>query len=109
MGPQLDWLGQRPYPVAGADAQIVILDTVIATGGTILKICNEIQSRGEVATKCITIIACYVSPTGLAGLTAHPLVREMVVAAKAESVDDNGYVVPYPGDIGDKLYGKAHE
>ncbi|KAI0508581.1 uracil phosphoribosyltransferase-domain-containing protein [Xylaria bambusicola] len=104
---QIEWLGRRPYPLIPQHGHIVLLDTVIATGGTILSICNELLGLSGPRERYITVLSCYVSPIGLRAVAEHPLIREVVVAARAESVDENGYVVPYPGDVGDKLFGKA--
>lgn len=106
-GPRLEWLGRRPFPLVPEGAHVVLLDTVIATGGTILAICDELMALSGSGAKYITVLSCYVSPIGLEAVAKHPLVREIVVAAEAEGVDEKGYTVPYPGDIGDKLYGKA--
>lgn len=105
--PRLEWLGRRPFPLVPEGAHVVLLDTVIATGGTILAICDELMALSGPGERYITILSCYVSPVGLEAVAKHPLVREIVVAAEAEGVDEKGYTVPYPGDIGDKLYGKA--
>lgn len=105
--PRLEWLGRRPFPFVPEGAHVVLLDTVIATGGTILAICDELMALSGPGERYITVLSCYVSPVGLEAVAKHPLVREIVVAAEAEGVDDKGYTVPYPGDIGDKLYGKA--
>ncbi|OCL11728.1 PRTase-like protein [Glonium stellatum] len=104
---RIEWLGRRPFPLLPENGHIVLLDTVIATGGTILKICDELMALSGSQLKYITILSCYVSPLGLAAVAKHPLVREIIVAVTAERVDENGYVVPYPGDVGDKLFGKA--
>ncbi|KAI8947624.1 phosphoribosyltransferase-like protein [Xylaria longipes] len=106
-GPRIEWFGRRPFPLIPEDGHIILLDTVIATGGTILKICDELLAMSGSRERYITVLACYVSPIGIQAVAKHPLIREIIVAAKADSVDENGYVVPYPGDIGDKLFGKA--
>jgi 4a-hydroxytetrahydrobiopterin dehydratase len=105
---QVEWLGRRPFPLIPENGHILLLDTVIATGGTILSICDELMTLSGPAVRYITILSCYVSPNGLKAVAKHPLVRDVIVAASAESVDDNGYTVPFPGDIGDKLFGKRH-
>ncbi|RYP35020.1 hypothetical protein DL767_004001 [Monosporascus sp. MG133] len=104
---RVEWLGRRPFPLVPPDGHVVLLDTVIATGGTILSICDELMTLSGADVKYITILSCYVSPIGLEAVAKHPLVREIIVAARAEGVDEEGYTVPYPGDIGDKLFGKA--
>lgn len=105
---RLDWLGRAPSTADLTERHILIMDTVIATGGTILKICDELMSLGGDSKRgrCITILACYVSPIGLTAVAKHPLVRAVIAAVKADGVDEHGYTIPYPGDVGDKLFGK---
>ncbi|KAJ5511564.1 Transcriptional coactivator/pterin dehydratase [Penicillium expansum] len=38
----VDWLGRRPFPAESDDGKIVILDTIIATGDTVVKLCEEL-------------------------------------------------------------------
>lgn len=104
---QVEWLGRRAFPLIPDNGHVILLDTVIATGGTILNICDELMGLSGTGVKYITILACYVSPIGLEAVAKHPLVREVIIASRAEDVDEQGYTVPYPGDIGDKLFGKA--
>jgi 4a-hydroxytetrahydrobiopterin dehydratase len=106
-GVRIEWLGRKPLPLVPQDGHIVLLDTVMATGGTILAICDQLLEESGDQNKYITILSCYVSPNGLAAVAKHPLVRNVIVATTAERVDEHGYVVPYPGDVGDKLFGKA--
>lgn len=95
---KVDWLGRRHFPLEPKNGHILLLDTVIATGGTILKICDELMGLSGGKEKYVI---------GLAAVSKHPLVKEIFVGAMAETVDENGYLVPYPGDIGDKLFGTA--
>lgn len=90
------------------------MDTVIATGDTIMKLMDEmnapIVSTGTDSKKCprcVTILTCYISPQALARIKGHPLVKNIIIGAIAESVDSMGFIVPSTGgDIGDKLFGK---
>lgn len=104
---EVEWLGRYPFPSEPDDGQIVLLDTVIATGDTILKICDELWAMGSGEERWVTVISCYASPEGLATIANHPMIKGIFVGVMAETVDENGYLVPYTsGDIGDKLYGK---
>jgi len=101
----VEWLGRRPTP--DEDRRIVILDTIIATGDTIVRLCDEIQTlSGE--RRSVVILSCYAAPEALERIAMHPLVEMVVVAQKAERCDEAGYLVPYThGDIGDKIYGQT--
>ncbi|CAG8197852.1 unnamed protein product [Penicillium olsonii] len=105
----VDWLGREPFPAAPDDGKIVILDTIIATGDTVVKLCEELYEMsaepGSVAVWC-----CYAAPDALARIAACPVVEYVVVGKKAERCDERGYLVPYTnGDIGDKIYGVSKE
>ncbi|OQD86309.1 hypothetical protein PENANT_c008G09175 [Penicillium antarcticum] len=39
----VEWLGRRPFPAEPDDGKIVILDTIIATGDTVVKLCEELH------------------------------------------------------------------
>ncbi|KAF8247313.1 PRTase-like protein, partial [Wilcoxina mikolae CBS 423.85] len=103
----VDWLGRRPCSESIEDGGILLLDTVIASGDTLVRICDEIFEANGGVPKVVTVLSCYVSPLGVQKVAKHPVVREVVVGWEAEGFDDKGLLVPYPGDVGDKLYGAA--
>jgi len=103
----VDWFGRRPYPVQPDDGHILLLDTVIASGDTLLRICDELFDTNGGVVKQVTVLSCYVSPNGLEVVSKHPIVKEIITGFVANGYDENGLLVPYPGDIGDKLYGSA--
>ncbi|KAL3421606.1 pterin 4 alpha carbinolamine dehydratase [Phlyctema vagabunda] len=117
----VDWLGRAPFPAAVDDGRLVILDTIIATGDTIVKLCDDLWERmgsdghdnetgagceGKYQPRSVIVMTCYAAPEALEKIARHPIVQYVVVAAKADSCDAAGYLVPYThGDMGDKLYG----
>ncbi|KAI1934056.1 hypothetical protein LOZ66_006149 [Ophidiomyces ophidiicola] len=105
-----EWQGRKPYPRGPDDGRFVILDTIIATGDTILHLCDEISrlSGGRAERQSIVVLSCYAAPDALRRISRHPLVGLTVVAQLAESCDEAGYLIPYTnGDIGDKIFGVA--
>lgn len=102
----VEWLGRSPFPPAADDGRLVILDTVSATGDTILQLCDELWEGSGHAARSVVVMACYAAPKALEKVARHPIVQYVVVAQRADSCDPAGYLVPYThGDIGDKLYG----
>ncbi|KFZ01042.1 hypothetical protein V500_00903 [Pseudogymnoascus sp. VKM F-4518 (FW-2643)] len=102
----VEWLGRSPFPPVADDGRLVILDTIIATGDTIVQLCDELWETSGHATRSVVIMACYAAPEALEKVAKHPIVQYVVVAQKANSCDPAGYLVPYThGDIGDKLFG----
>jgi len=109
------WLGVPSFPTVSSTSttrgeegkKIVLLDTVIATGDTIVRLCDELEAMGGMAG-CVTVLTCYASPDAIEKVAEHQMVGGIVVGSRAESVDDDGYLVPYThGDVGDKMFGKA--
>ena len=88
---------------------MIILDTVIGSGATVLKLCDELSKIGGLQRQ-VTVLCCYASPPGLAAVAAHPAVHSVFVAHRSDRLDEHGWLVPYThGDIGDKLFGPKGE
>ncbi|OGM39541.1 pterin-4-alpha-carbinolamine dehydratase, partial [Aspergillus bombycis] len=105
----VEWPGRRPFPAAADEGKLVVLDTLVATGDTLVALCEELwaMSSGR-AERSVAVLCCYAAPEALERVAACPVVEYVIVAARAERCDDAGYLVPYThGDIGDKIYGAA--
>ena len=80
----------------------LILDPMLATGGSLIATIDLIKKTGCDQIKGIFMVA---APEGIAKLTAaHPDV-EVYVAAIDEKLNDIGYILPGLGDAGDKIFG----
>jgi 4a-hydroxytetrahydrobiopterin dehydratase len=102
----VEWLGRRPFPTEPDDGKILILDTIIATGDTVVKLCEELWEMGGQQSRSVVVLCCYAAPEALKRVAECPVVEYVVVGKKAEKCDEKGYLVPYTnGDIGDKIYG----
>ena len=110
----MEWMGTDPTEVttregssdAWKEQRFVILDTVMATGATVVRLCDELSSIPGLRNQ-VTILSCYASPQAIAAVAVHPAVHSIFVAHRADTVDEHGYLVPYTnGDMGDKLFGK---
>lgn len=85
-----------------AERDVVILDPMLATGGSACDAVMFIKNRGVKNIKFVCIIA---SPEGIAKLQKeHPDVG-VYCAAVDERLNDHGYIVPGLGDAGDRLFG----
>lgn len=85
-----------------AERDVLVLDPMIATGGSACDAITQIKKRGARHIKFLGIIA---APEGLAKLRQeHPDV-EIYVAALDEKLNENGYIVPGLGDAGDRIFG----
>ena len=80
----------------------LILDPMLATGGTVIATIDLLKESGCKQIKGIFMVA---APEGIEKLeSAHPDV-EIWVAAIDEKLNDIGYILPGLGDTGDKIFG----
>lgn len=106
---RVEWMGRDPTAgAAGGEQRFVILDTVMATGATVVRLCDELSRiPGGGGNRQVSVLSCYASPEAIAAVAAHPVVDSILVARRAEGVDEGGYLVPGTGgDVGDRLFGK---
>ncbi|MEK3798685.1 uracil phosphoribosyltransferase [Peribacillus sp. FSL H8-0477] len=85
-----------------AERECIVVDPMLATGGSAIEAIDSIKKRGAVNIKFMCLIA---APEGVEALqAAHPDV-DIFIAALDEKLDDHGYIVPGLGDAGDRLFG----
>ncbi len=84
------------------EREVIVLDPMLATGGSAIDAISQIKKRGPKSIKFMGIIG---APEGLDALCkAHPDVQ-IYLAALDESLNDHGYIVPGLGDAGDRIFG----
>lgn len=84
------------------DRDVIVLDPMLATGGSAVDAISQIKKRGAKSIKFMGIVA---APEGLDALaTAHPDV-DIFVAGLDEKLNDAKYIVPGLGDAGDRIFG----
>ena len=85
-----------------AERDVMVLDPMLATGGSAVDAIAQIKKRGAKSIKFLAIIA---APEGLERLhAAHPDV-DIYVAALDEKLNENGDIIPGLGDAGDRIFG----
>jgi uracil phosphoribosyltransferase len=100
------YLDRIPANLAGR--AVLVLDPMLATGGTLLEVLRLLASRGADA---VTVVALIASPEGVAAVeeactAGDPGVAvRIVTAALDERLDDRGFILPGLGDAGDRLFG----
>lgn len=82
----------------------MILDTIIATGDTVVKLCEELWEMSGRKPDSMVVWCCYAAPDALERIARCPVVEYVVVAKRAERCDEKGYLVHTNRDIGDKIY-----
>lgn len=80
----------------------LILDPMLATGGTLLATIELLKKSGCTNIKGLFLVA---APEGIERVvSAHPDV-DIYTAAIDEKLNDAGYILPGLGDAGDKIFG----
>lgn len=96
----VDYYCKLPGDIEERD--VIVLDPMLATGGSAVQAIKLIKSNGVKSIKFMCIIA---APEGIKALTeAHPDVA-VYCASKDERLNEDGYIVPGLGDAGDRLFG----
>lgn len=84
------------------EREIVVLDPMLATGGSASAAVNFLKKKGIKSIKFMCLIA---APEGIKRLHEdHPDVP-IFCAAMDEKLNDHAYIVPGLGDAGDRLFG----
>ena len=95
-----EYFCKLPAPIE--QRTIIVVDPMLATGGSACDAIGQIKKRGAKHIKFIGLVA---APQGLKALhEAHPDV-DIYVGALDEKLNDNGYIVPGLGDAGDRIFG----
>lgn len=84
--------------------RIVILEPMLATGGSIMMAMKEITSRG-IQPDLVRIISVVAAPPALRQLSANYPGLEIYTAIIDEGLNSKGYIVPGLGDAGDRAFG----
>ncbi len=89
-------------PVDAEERTIILVDPMLATGGSAVAAIDFIKKRGCKDIKLMNLIA---APEGVKTVQdAHPDV-DIYVASLDEKLNEHAYIVPGLGDAGDRLFG----
>lgn len=85
-----------------AERQCIIVDPMLATGGSAVAAVHRVKQSGATRIKFLCVLA---APEGLEVFTkAHPDVP-VITAAVDRELDDHSYIRPGLGDAGDRMFG----
>ena len=89
-------------PADIANKQVILVDPMLATGGSANAAVDFLKARGCTDIKFMCLIA---APEGIKAFTeAHPDIP-LYCAAMDEKLNEIGYIVPGLGDAGDRIFG----
>lgn len=96
----VEYYAKLPADVEERD--FIIVDPMLATGGSAVEAINSLKKRGAKSIKFMCLIA---APEGVKFIQdLHPDV-DIYIAALDEKLNEHGYIVPGLGDAGDRLFG----
>lgn len=85
-----------------AERDVIILDPMLATGGTAAAAAELLKERGCRSIKLMCIIA---APEGIEFMQGKHSDVDIYVSAIDSHLNDHGYIVPGLGDAGDRIFG----
>jgi uracil phosphoribosyltransferase len=94
------YMASLPDSLAGRP--VIVLDPMLATGGSLMHCVSLLSSRGA---SDITVVCALAAPEGLWRLEQSGLPLRVVTASIDEGLNDNAYIVPGLGDAGDRQFG----
>ena len=89
-------------PESLVDRDVFVLDPMVATGGSLLRCCEMIASRGCTDIDLISVLC---APDGIEKLAASGIAMKMTTAAVDPELNGKAYIVPGLGDAGDRQFG----
>ena len=82
--------------------EVLVVDPMLATGGSAVMAIDALKKRGATKIKLITLVS---APIGVETVQkAHPDV-DIYTAGLDEGLNEHGYIIPGLGDAGDRLFG----
>ena len=89
-------------PVDIEERDIIIVDPMLATGGSAIAGIRVVQEAKCKSVKLVNLIA---APEGIKAVQEACPDVDIFVAAVDDCLNDHGYIVPGLGDAGDRLFG----
>ena len=85
-----------------AEREVLVVDPMLATGGSAVAAISEMKRRGCTNIKLMVLLA---APEGIALIEkSHPDVK-IYCGALDQGLNENGYILPGLGDAGDRIFG----
>lgn len=86
------------------ETRLLLLDPMLATGGTIMAAMEEVTKRG-IDPNNIRVVAIVVAPPALQALSKVYEGLQIYTAIIDQELNDQSYIVPGLGDAGDRCFG----
>lgn len=90
------------YPSNMDEAAVIIVDPMLATGGSSVAAIDMVKKQGAASIKLVCLVG---APEGVKVVEeAHPDV-DIYLASLDDHLNEKGYIVPGLGDAGDRIFG----
>ena len=83
-------------------SHVIILDPMLATGGSLLHTLEIVRSSGAGSISVICVIA---SPEGIETISSSSYSGDLFLAAIDEKLNETAFILPGLGDAGDRQFG----
>ena len=85
-----------------AEREVIVLDPMLATGGSACEAIGEMVKRG---CKHITLMVLVAAPEGIKAVQEKYPDVNIYAGALDDHLNEHGYIVPGLGDAGDRIFG----
>lgn len=90
------------FPKNMGDAIVMIVDPMLATGGSAIDAIAAVKKRGAKQIKLVCLVG---APEGVKAVQEKYPDVDLYLAALDDHLNENGYIVPGLGDAGDRIFG----
>lgn len=97
------YMNTIPAELNGAD--VIVLDPMLATGGSLL---HALQVIAESGAGRITAISILAAPEGIEAVVSSGLNGHLFVGEVDEGLNESAFIVPGLGDAGDRQFGQIN-
>jgi uracil phosphoribosyltransferase len=94
------YMASLPESLAGR--AVLVLDPMVATGGSLLHCLRLLADRGA---DDLTVVCALAAPEGLRALESSGLPVRLFTASVDERLNEHAFIVPGLGDAGDRQFG----
>ncbi|WP_285661741.1 uracil phosphoribosyltransferase [Actinorhabdospora filicis] len=94
------YMESLPDDLAGR--HVIVLDPMLATGGSLVACCRMLADRGATDIDVVCVLA---APDGVETLRQSGLVPRLTTASIDEGLNEAAFIVPGLGDAGDRQFG----
>ena len=97
------YMNTLPDNLAGAN--VIVLDPMLATGGSLLHALRVIATSGAGVITAVSILA---APEGVDAIVSSGIDGQLFVGFVDDGLNDSAFIVPGLGDAGDRQFGKIN-